>query len=371
MNTRHGWQRPRVDAIREARCRVVRIARHATSCGVRQREVASWIGRSSRTLRRWGERFRRGRPLSKAIGRKALRSELKQRQELLASMREFGPELAVGRYQALHRAMPRREVRDLVRRYRTVCRKRQGRTICRLTWTQPGFVWAVDHSHVPATTTQRKAPAIACRDLASHFQLRWEACREDAIATAERLSASMEEHGAPLVLKADNGPAFRSKRLKQLLDAYGVELLPSPPSWPQYNGSCEAANLSLKRRTRAVAQQRGSGSWSNEDLELALQQTNHTARPWGVAGPPPIDVWRQRRLAQKSERAAFRELCARLRGQIARERALTPDQIENEFVARAVQRAAVSRALIEHGLLLVRRRVIRPPIRTTKSVIVS
>ncbi len=55
-------------------------------------------------------------------------------------------------------------------------------------------------------------PAILnVRDLASRQQLLWLAvAREDAATVVEALADLFEEHGAPLVMKCDNGPAFRA-----------------------------------------------------------------------------------------------------------------------------------------------------------------
>lgn len=290
---------------------------------------------------------------------------------MIESMKELGPELAIDRYQALHPSMARREVASMVRRYREVCRQRQPSQVHVLQWSKPGTVWAVDHSHVPAVAKDRKV-AISCRDLASHKQLLWQHCSEEAKTTVESLRASFDDHGAPLVFKADNGPAFRSERFERLLDEYGVELLPSPPHCPEYNGSCEAANQSMKNRTAVIAARLDRPEdWSAWDLALACDQINHTARPWGVTGPTPLERWGGRGVIDDAERRVFRESCEHLRGIVTEERELSAEQLEKEFVRRAVQRAAVSRALVESGLLFVRRRVIRPLIQTNRSVSVS
>ena len=170
------------------------------------------------------------------------------------------------------------------------------------------------------------------------------------------------------MLKADGGPSFRSDELRQLLDQHGVELLPSPPYRPQYNGSCEAANHSMKKRTRHIAaSNRRADAWHPWDLELGRLQANHTARPWGLHGPVPRELWLARDPVTPDERAVFRTTCARLRHVVITEKELTADQLEKESTARCVQRAAVSRALVEHGLLTVQRRLVRPPIKTIRS----
>jgi hypothetical protein len=52
--------------------------------------------------------------------------------------------------------------------------------------------------------------------------------------TIEALSLLFTIHGAPLVLKSDNGSAFIAEETHQLLQAWQVEVLFSPPRTPSY-----------------------------------------------------------------------------------------------------------------------------------------
>src|SRR6516164_6649323 len=47
-------------------------------------------------------------------------------------------------------------------------------------------------------------------------------------------------HGPPLVLKLDNGSAYRAEAMQKALVGYGVVVLYSPAYTPEYNGSAEA-----------------------------------------------------------------------------------------------------------------------------------
>lgn len=324
------------------------------------------IGSSDRTLRRWKQKDREGDRLASPLGREPLRSSRNRRVALLASFSDLGPERGVVVYQGLHPNMPRREIETMVLRFREVRRRREPKLTHRLEWLQPGRVWATDHSHIPSA--RRSRIAISCRDLASHQQLLWKHGRETAEITIQQLRSLFEEHGAPLVIKADGGPTFRSDAFDLLLDQYGVELLPSPPYHPEYNGSCEAANHSMKTRTQHVAEWNGRpDAWEAWDLELARLQANHTTRPWGVHGSVPLECWLDRSLVPDTERRRFRETCQRLRSAVVAENELFPGDLRKECTARWVQRVAVSRALVEHGLLIIKRRVIRPPIKTIRS----
>jgi hypothetical protein len=55
---------------------------------------------------------------------------------------------------------------------------------------------------------------------------------ESAAKTCGVLRGLFGEHGAPLVLKLDNGPAFHSEELASMLSPQGVAVLYSPAYTP-------------------------------------------------------------------------------------------------------------------------------------------
>jgi hypothetical protein len=80
--------------------------------------------------------------------------------------------------------------------------------------------------------------------------------------------------------------------VRGLLSAWGVFLHLSPPRRPQYYGSIEAANGSLKTRTEHLAASAGRpGQWTSTDLAQARDQANALLRPWGPHGPTPQQLW--------------------------------------------------------------------------------
>lgn len=97
--------------------------------------------------------------------------------------------------------------------------------------------------------------------------------------TAEVVCAALRslfrEHGAPLVLKNDNGSGFIAEATRTLLDAHGVLPLLSPPSTPRFN---EAS-----RHGRP-------GEWTCDDVEAARGIANATSRPLGAARPRPDEL---------------------------------------------------------------------------------
>jgi hypothetical protein len=115
------------------------------------------------------------------------------------------------------------------------------------------------------------------------------------------------EEGAPLVVKNDYGSAFWSGLWRRLVAWLGSWLLYSPVYCPGYNGSVEAGNGSLKRRTEAIAAAAGHpGEWRLEDLEAARQEANERGRPRGAKVSPAV-AWASRQRVSESERKVFRE----------------------------------------------------------------
>jgi len=209
---------------------------------------------------------------------------------------------------------------------------------------------------------------LAVRDLASGRQLLW---LPVADATAAMVAAALTilfvEHGAPLVLKSDNGSAFGAEVVQHLLATWGVKTLFSPPRMPRYNGAIEAGIRSLTTRTDLHAARQGRpGFWSWEDTEAARQEANATARPQGENGPSPDEAWQGREPIGAEERDDFARTVARLQPEVEQAQGGPPTNPREEQSKRARDRQAIRRALVEHGYLYFRRRRILPPIRRRK-----
>ena len=196
-------------------------------------------------------------------------------------------------------------------------------------WHLPGAVWAID-----GTWLQRIVPGLGRRalvvvELHSKKTICFQAVHGErgaaVVACLERLIAC---HGSPLVLKADNGPAFISAALAALCKRYGITLLHSPVRRPRFNGCCEVSGRWAKRRAVAAAARRGSpDQLCQADLDAAV--TFHGELP-------AIDTqlrWR------------FRSVVAQQLAAIARERGLVLDEDTRDHQRRSLERVAVQRAL--------------------------
>jgi transposase InsO family protein len=255
--------------------------------------------------------------------------------------------------QALCPGLARREVADLLRRYRRAARRRQRRLARVLHWTRPGSVWAIDFAEPPVPVEGTFARLLAVRDLASGYQLLWLPVTDESAATAAAaLVALFRAHGAPLVLKTDNGSAFDADAVRALLTRQGVTQLFSPPQVPSYNGACEAGIGSMKARTHQEAARHGRpGEWTCDDVEAARLQANQTARPWGVQGPTPSERWQARVAIEPAERAAFGATLRQREREARVEQGYTTDGVLPRPAEAAALRVALRRALVDHGLL--------------------
>ena len=147
-----------------------------------------------------------------------------------------------------------------------------------------------------------------------------------------------------------------------------MQSLFSPVRTPSYNGSCEAAIGSMKKRTEYPAERDGhGGQWTRAELETAQQQANETASPRGPKGPTPADGWRQRTRIGAAERPLFGQTVAILEREVRQARELPLDEHLGRRQAAAVQREVLRRAPVAHGYLLFRRRRIPLPLRAAKA----
>ncbi len=319
--------------------------------------MAGWLHTTERTLRRW---CRCEVPVM--LGRPVHHSSPDARNAVIHFLDEHGPHVGVPTLRACFPAMSRAELADLVTRYRRVYRKRHRVPLRVLTWPVVGSVWAIDFTGPRPALEGRYPYLVAVRDLASGRQLLWLPV-EAATATVARdtLAALFAEHGPPLVLKCDNGSAFTSAVVEELLAEHDVVALFSPPYWPRYNGSVEAGIGSLKDRTEACAARAGrAGQWTWDDVAGACAEANALSRPRGASGASPDELWSARRPIAAEERAAF--------GSAVEEAGRTQEAAAESCAGRAtvvtsgreMAREAIRLALEQCGYLHYKRRSIPP-----------
>jgi transposase InsO family protein len=316
---------------------------------------------TDRTLRRWC----RGEVLARMLGRPVRRSSLEARNGVIHFLDEHGPHLGVPTLRECFPAMSRAELSDLLVRYRRVWRKRNRVPLRVLHWSVVGSVWAIDFSGPRLAVEGHYRYLLAVRDLASGYQLLWQPVESATAEVAlDALKTLFAEHGMPLVIKCDNGSAFISAVVSELLAKRDVMVLFSPPHLPRYNGAIEAGIGSLKARTDTQAARSGhAGQWSWDDVAVARCEANAWSRPCGPEGPSPDELWASRMPITGEERVAFVtavEACRRAEENASRSCAGGTQEVRSE---REMARHTIRLALEQRGYLHYTRRSIPPLIK--------
>jgi transposase InsO family protein len=365
-------QQPRRESENVVRLRAVQCANQLIDAGCSQREAARRLAVNERTLRHWDATrglpadLRDACPLFAAPprGRPVVQSPPAQQQAIWSWLDQVGPGVGVPTLRTRFDGMSRAELDVIVKDYRRQWRAQNMRLLHVLHWQRPGTVWAADFAEAPCLIDGHYRYLLAIRDLASGLQLLWQPI---AAPTAEvmlaELSVLFALHGAPWILKTDNGSAFIADPLRWYLHHANVFQLFSPPRTPAYNGSIEASIGSLKIRTQLHSELAGhAGLWTSDDVEAARTEANTTARPRRLHGKTPEEVWQARRPLTSHERECFRATAEQFRTEARIEKGLPAHEPLTRIEQAAVDRVAFSRALVAHDLLLFRRRRIPPPI---------
>jgi hypothetical protein len=160
---------------------------------------------------------------------------------------------------------------------------------------------------------------------------------------AANLHEAFERHGAPLVLKQDNGAPLNGDDVEKLCDEYHVVLLNSPPHYPPFNGRKERNFRDVRSFVRALEHHRVGGSL-DERIDRAIHDID-VERPRPVlVGRTATEVFEQDRVPLPDRRRFKMEVETR---QI---------ELEADAGTRAEKAAARRRAVMEilskYGLLM-------------------
>jgi putative transposase len=351
-------QRGRREAERRARRDAVEYVRFALLHGGTKKSAARELGIPMRTLSEWERREREKGLEARRRGRRPERSSREDRNRVIAAVNLLGPKVGVRTLRWFYPEMARSELEEILRRSRKLYMRENKLLVHELSWREPGAVWAMDHSDSPQPIGGDRQVAFSVRDLASGAQLLWESAHgPTAPLTVEAMRRLLELHGAPLVVKSDNGSAFRSREMAALLERWGAKLLLSPPRTPRYNGACESGIRWLKERTEHLAARHGhAAAWEAEDMERAKELQNMLPKDASQGERPRGEVFEARRRITEKERSAFairvktEELLAR------EERGIARDVVLSWRKQSEINRTAIRRALVAHGILSIRRR---------------
>lgn len=250
-------------------------------------------------------------------------------QQAVAKLLEKQPRLGVGRLLQFLPGLPRNSTANYVRRWKQVRRKRCRRRWRKLHWHMPAAVWAIDGTLLDEPVASSGRRALVVVELCRRKTLGLKSVPGERAAAAEQvLDELIAQHGAPLVLKADNGPAFVAQRLRTFCAQRGITLMHSPVRRPRWNGTCEVSGRWAKTTAMAAACRRGSpAGLCQADLDCAVTFTGTM--------PRIDDALRER----------FVQLVARQVAAVRAERGLASDQPLHDHQRRSLERVAVQRAL--------------------------
>jgi len=278
-------------------------------------------------------------------------------------LEECGPRLGVPTLRTYCHETPRCVLTYLVREHRRRFQDEHRQVIESLHWKHPGTVWAIDHSEPPRPIDGRYTQILAARDLASGLQLAWTPVADATAAEALLVLESLVlRYGPPLVLKSDNGPAFKSADFGEWLDRWKVVPLLSPFRMPRFNGACEAGIGAAKRRTEYLAARHGRHlDWSSSDLYAAQQWANEEHYPGGCAAGTAAGRFAARMPIDPNERDVFSATVVQYEHEL-NEAACTAGDSLTDTLAATHHRRAVRRVLVERGHLDITRRSIPQPL---------
>jgi transposase InsO family protein len=97
--------------------------------------------------------------------------------------------------------------------------------------------------------------------------------RFDGRQIAAHLEGLFRQHGAPLLLKRDNGSPFNHHQVDEVLARFGVLPLNNPPHYPQYNGDIEKSIRDFKAAL-ALRQSRSCDAFTLA-VEVTAHELNH------------------------------------------------------------------------------------------------
>jgi len=323
---------------------------------------------SPETIRKWEQGWRKHRLHPKGRGRPAERPEVTERNEIIALFNLMGPGVGLPTLRATFPHVPVRELEHLKTRYRNTYRKKNTLLIQALRWEYPGAVWAMDYTQPPRPIDGIYPYLLVVRDLASGCQIWNQPLKnENAANTVALLKALFLWYGPPLVIKMDNGSPLVGEAVLGLLRTWNVFPLLSPPYTPEYNGACEAGIGAIKLRAHLEsARHDRPGQWTCDDLEAARLMANETSRPRGYLSPTPQEAWERREPVNPALRDAFISAYVDFESKARADLGYLPGLDLSPRQQAAVDRIAISRALVAYGFLFFRRRRITPPFKARR-----
>jgi len=253
------------------------------------------------SFRRWKARLAQGAPARSRPGpKKVVPLSLEELRGAVDGLDHGGQRSrgATALYRQYQTQISRRELAILIATVRRALAQQHQAALCHITWQVPGLVWSLDDTEL-ARSPHQVLRLHQVQELASRYKFRpWVGERILGETVAEHLEQLFRQHGAPLVLKRDNGGNLNQHAVDVVLARYWVVPLNSPRQYPPYNGGMERAVRELKAPLREKL--RASGPLPAAEVqhwaELLAHDLNHRPRR-SLQGQVACRVFQDARLA--------------------------------------------------------------------------
>ena len=368
-------------AEREVRKRSLAFVRWARYYDWTWEACAELLGINLRTLKQWQQDWDEGRLHINPLGKPGFAFDPNLQKQIIDQIMLHGPGIGLRSLKQIFPEVPRSILQRILREIRWNLHEDETRRCYNeIIWHKPGTVWAIDYTYPVNPVDLTKRAILTVRDMASQCILLFEACeKDDAETTAFHLRRLIRRYGAPLVLKADNGPHFIGKPVSALLQEFEIIPLFSPAYTPKYNGSVEADQGSLKSRAMQLAARDGDPDhWTSSHLEGAVLWRNNTNIQ--TAKRTATEVFENRSPITPELRARFQRhvegnlqrIATEAHEALKKRRSTSANQGQHGDIAcpadnyslhsDAVHRRAVATAMSDCSLYTTRRRLVRLPI---------
>jgi hypothetical protein len=361
-------QERRLDMERSIKMSAIAFSRWSRTHGLSTVQVADALRMTPSTLSGWVRQWAADHLQTQPRGPRVEPIGSIDRQTLMAAFYVGGPGISVATLREMFPDRPRAELEDLLKRYRRLHARKHKVCLHLLRWHIPGAIWAMDFTQPPQPVDDLYPYVFLVRDLASGMQLfALPVPSRELKHVVDALRVLFSTIGAPLVLKSDNEfDAGFGSQLAALLHEFKVTPLLSPPYFPRYNGAIEAGIGAFKTRAHLEAARHGHPlEWNCNDVESARLQANAESKPWGFSEHSPDTAWRARPFLSPRDRSAFIHAVSLYDAELRHEK--QRDLLEGLPLGpkdiASIRRAAICRALVNHGFLSIRRKRFTLPIK--------
>lgn len=348
------WLRAR----REVQKKVVAMVLHARKYGISRKQVARLVGLNRHTIEEWARAWEKNKLAFKPRGRSQSLLPPDKKLEIETLLFLVTPFIGAPTLWSLFPDLSKRALERLLYQTQNSWIEEGKPFIWSLRWHHPGRVWAIDFTEAEAPIDGVFPYLLMVRDLASGFTLLSRPVKaEDAASVLPALMMLFAWAGAPLVLKSDNGGAFKAEETQALLERHGVVSLISPPYMPEYNAAEEVGHGAQKTWMAILAAQNGRpGESTSDDAEGSKLRNNELGRPFGKYGPTPKQAWAGRTEISTKDRQILAETIERFRNAIRNDEEIDGQKYLWDMRENDLQRTAISLALKKLGYYSTERR---------------